>query len=158
MKNVFAYVCRFLLSQAFESQSETKRKPGQSGSDQSTPEGPDSSPTDDASEDKSIRFKDIKEEANKAEQAEGIAATVIQEAAQAEAQEESPKKFKYPLGKARSAGLLEASNTDSGSSPEFMGAKNRPHRAMSEKSPSKAQKTIVEKTEVQQNESTTFVH
>ncbi len=139
--------------QAFESQNGSKPKPAQSGSDQSSADAPDSTPTDEASEEKpAILFKNKKEKTNKNEQTAGENVA----GAKTKTQDESPRKLKYPLGKARSAGLLEASNTDSGSSPEFAGVQRRPHRALSEKTP-KVGGALHEKDE-QQNESTsTFV-
>ena len=128
-----------------------------SGSDQSSPESPESSPTDEASDDKPVKIKDLKEETNKTEQSNGKEGTQDDTITELVViSEDSPKRLKYPLGKARSAGLLEASNTDSGSSPEFTGVKSRPQRAMSEKSPNKVLTGQLEKTgkdDTHQNES-----
>ena len=102
-------------------------------------------------------MNDITDETNKTEQTTGKEAAVSQNTPElGVTHEDSPKKLKYPLGKARSAGLLEASNTDSGSSPEFTGVRSKPHRAMSEKSTHKPQTDGLEKPEkedTQQNES-----
>ena len=152
------FCVKFLcILQAFESQNESKRKPAQSGSDQSSPEGPDSSPTDEAPEDKHIKIKELKDETNKTEQITGKEVITSENTPElGSVDEDSPKKLKYPLGKVRSAGLLEASNTDSGSSPEFTGVRSKPHRAMSEKSPHKVQTSRLEKPErddTHQNES-----
>ena len=128
-----------------------------SGSDQSSPEGPESSPTDETSDDKPVKLKDLKEETNKTEQSSGKEVTQDDTITELVViSEDSPKKLKYPLGKARSAGLLEASNTDSGSSPEFTGVRSRPQRAMSEKSANKVQTGQLEKPgkdDTHQNES-----
>ena len=153
MSPLFEIASVFL--QAFESQNESKRKPAQPGSDQSSPDGPDSSPTDEAAEDENV--KDIKDVTNKTEQTTRKESVVSQNTPElGVTDEDSPKKLRYPLGKARSAGLLEASNTDSGSSPEFTGVRSKPHRAMSEKSPHKPQTDRLEKPkkeDTQQNES-----
>ena len=95
----------------------------QSGSDQSSPDEPDASPTHAASK-----------EGEKESQHEG-ASSSDNGVFDANKEEKLQRLPKHTLGKTRSAGLVEVSNTDSDGSPEFKGVKNRPLRALSEKSP-----------------------
>ncbi len=109
--------------QAFESQNEVKKKVTQSGSDQSSPDEPEASP---------VHTKSKEEEKESHQEGASSSDNGVFDANKEEKLQRLPKNT---LGKTRSAGLVEVSNTDSDGSPEFKGVKNRPLRALSEKSP-----------------------